>query len=232
VGNLCIIPARGGSKRVPRKNIRDFHGKPIIAYSIEAALASGLFEEVMVSTDDEEISRIAMHYGAKVPFFRSAENADDFATTMDVIQEVLKRYQENSVTFDFVCCIYATAPLVREERLREGLFKLKESNYQTVFPVVAFSSSIWRSMEIDSEGDIKMIWPENLNQRSQDLKKAYHDAGQWYWLNPLSVKDAIYSAHSGAIILEEREAQDIDSLEDWRIAEIKYSLLKESDEKV
>ncbi len=232
MGNLCIIPARGGSKRIPRKNIKDFLGKPIIAYSIEVALASNLFDEVMVSTDDEEIAEVAERYGAKVPFFRSAETSDDFATTMDVIKEVLKQYEVGAMYFEFVCCIYATAPLIRRERLKDGLLKLKENDYQSVFPVSAFSSPIWRAMEIDPEGTINMIWPENLNQRSQDLQQAYHDAGQWYWLNPKSAKDAIYSSHSGAVILEGIEVQDIDNLEDWTLAELKYSLLTKLYEKL
>lgn len=232
MGNLCIIPARGGSKRIPRKNIKDFLGKPIIAYSIEAALASNLFDEVMVSTDDKEIAEVAKKYGAKVPFFRSAETANDFATTLDVIQEVLKQYKRHSVSFDMICCLYATAPLIRKEKLIEGFLKLKENNYSSVFPVVAYSSPIWRALEIDSKGFSKMIWPENLNKRSQDLKKAYYDAGQWYWLNPKLIKDAIYTDNSGSLILGEREVQDIDNLEDWKVAETKYSLTKQVDEEV
>src|SRR5690554_3055390 len=137
MGNLCIIPARGGSKRIPRKNIKDFLGKPIIAYSIETALQSGLFEEVMVSTDDEEIAEVAKKYGAKVPFLRSEENSDDYATTADVLLEVLGEYKTFGITFEYACCIYATAPLIRIERLKEGIKKLQINNFTSVFPVVS-----------------------------------------------------------------------------------------------
>jgi len=225
MGNLAIIPARGGSKRIPRKNIRDFCGKPIIAYSIESALKSGLFEEVMVSTDDAEIAEIARSYGAKVPFLRSAQNADDFATTMDVIREVLEKYKEAGKTFEYVCCIYPTAPLIRAEHLAEGFSKLATHDYQSVFPVVRFSYPVQRGLKMDETGTVSMVWPEHLNTRSQDLQTIYHDAGQWYWLNPEAVTDAIFTEASGAVILKEQEVQDIDTLEDWKIAEIKYSLL-------
>lgn len=224
MANLCIIPARGGSKRIPRKNIKDFLGKPIIAYSIETALQSGLFEEVMVSTDDEEIGEVAKRYGAKVPFFRSKEKSDDYATTSHVIAEVLEQYGELGHVFEGACCIYPTAPLIKIERLAEGFAALKEKKAKSTFPVVAYSSPIWRALKQTSEGAFEMIWPEHLNSRSQDLEKAYHDAGQWYWFNVESFlkEERIYTDNTSCIVLSEYEVQDIDTAIDWEMAEIKY----------
>lgn len=225
---IAIIPARGGSKRIPRKNIKDFLGKPIIAYSIEAALASGLFEEVMVSTDDAEIAAVAERYGARVPFMRSASNADDFATTVDVLLEVLATYkQEEGKLFDFGCCIYPTAPFTSPEALKEGFYKIETKQFDAVFPVVAFSYPVWRGLR-PREEKVEMLWPEYLNTRSQDLEKVYHDAGQWYWFSvPSFLKtNYILGGDSGAVILDELSVQDIDTLKDWKLAELKYSLLK------
>ena len=227
--NLAIIPARGGSKRIPRKNIRDFLGKPIIAYSIEVALQSGLFEEVMVSTDEHEIAEIAVRYGAKVPFYRSAEASGDQATTMDVIKEVKSEYQKQfSREFDLICCIYPAAPLIKSEYLKNGLDLLLSSNYDCVFPIVAFGYPVWRGLEITHEGKARMIWPEYKNIRTQDLSKVYHDAGQWYWLNMNQIKDSVFTRHTGSVILSEVETQDIDNLSDWTLAEMKYRLLNET----
>lgn len=224
MNKLCIIPARGGSKRIPRKNIKDFLGKPIIAYSIEAAIKSGLFEEVMVSTDDEEIANISKKYGAKVPFLRSKENSNDFATTASVILEVLAKYQDIGKTFVYACCIYPTAPLIKSEKLRMGFEKLKNNDFSTVFPVVSFS--IWRGLKKYSDDSYKMVWPENLNKRSQDLEDVYHDAGQWYWFNVSIFKENsnLYSDNSSCLVLEGVEVQDIDDMEDWKMAELKYKL--------
>ena len=221
MGNLCIIPARGGSKRIPRKNIKPFLGKPIIAYSIELALKSGLFEEVMVSTDDAEIAEVAKAFGAEVPFARSAENANDFATTMDVLKEVLAAYEKQGRTFENVCCIYPTAPLIQENALREGFEKLCSEELSSVYPVAPFSFPICRSVTIE-DGKTKMNWPEFVNTRSQDLPKAYHDAGQWYWFVPAKIGESLYSENSGAVVLSEMEVQDIDSETDWQMAELKY----------
>ncbi|MCK9412239.1 MAG: pseudaminic acid cytidylyltransferase [Prolixibacteraceae bacterium] len=226
MSNLAIIPARGGSKRIPRKNIKDFLGKPIIAYSIEAALQSGLFEEVMVSTDDEEIAEIAQKLGAIIPFMRSASNSNDFASTMEVINEVVSLYklQLNKV-FDLVCCIYPTAPLIQIQHLKKGLNLLLEKNFDSVFPVVVYSYPVWRGVEIFDNGKAQMIWPEFLNSRSQDLKKVYHDAGQWYWMNIKQLDDSIFTSNTGSILLSEEEVQDIDNSIDWKLAEMKYKLL-------
>lgn len=222
---IAIIPARGGSKRIPRKNIKDFLGKPIIAYSIEAALKSELFDEVMVSTDDEEIAMVARRYGAKVPFMRSAENADDFSTTVDVLLEVLARYEKiNGKLFDYGCCIYPTAPFTTAKQLLNGFEKLKEGGYETLFPVVGYSYPIWRSLKVE-EKKVEMLWPEFLASRTQDLPQTYHDAGQWYWFNGSKLKGSLFTANSGCVKIEEREVQDIDNESDWLFAEIKYKYL-------
>jgi pseudaminic acid cytidylyltransferase len=224
MGNLAIIPARGGSKRIPRKNIKCFLGEPIIAYSIKMALKSGLFEEIMVSTDDQEIADIAIKYGAKVPFLRSKANADDFATTRSVLKEVELFYNNQNRNFDYVCCIYPTAPLVNTERLKEGLSLMIANDLYSVIPIVEFSYPIWRGLKIDN-GLIKMAWPDFANSRSQDLEKIYHDAGQWYWYNPKKLKDNLFTSLTGTVLLSELEVQDIDTQTDWDIAEMKFKLM-------
>jgi pseudaminic acid cytidylyltransferase len=225
MGNLCIIPARGGSKRIPRKNIKNFLGKPIIAYSIEAALDSGLFEEVMVSTDDNEIAEIAIQYGAKVPFMRSRENADDFASTIDVISEVLDRYKLLGESFKYACCIYPTAPFVTPDILNEGYNKLVGNNYDSVFPVLRYSYPIQRALRVE-EGKVKMFYPEFMESRSQDLEPAFHDAGQFYWFKTSLLEEYknLWTNNTGEIEINELMGQDIDNETDWKIAEIKYKL--------
>ncbi|MBB6610436.1 pseudaminic acid cytidylyltransferase [Pontibacter sp. Tf4] len=227
---IAIIPARGGSKRIPRKNIKSFLGKPIIAYSIEAAIASGLFDEVMVSTDDAEIATIAEQYGAKVPFLRSNATADDYATTADVLLEVLKEYAGLKQEFAVGCCLYPTAPLVRISALKEAYDLLNSQHYDTVFPVLKYSYPIWRSLKLQ-EAKVSMNWPEHLNSRSQDLPAAYHDAGQFYWFKTVSFQRSkkLFTENSGAIELEELEVQDIDNETDWKLAELKYKLLHHID---
>jgi pseudaminic acid cytidylyltransferase len=228
MSNLCIIPARGGSKRIPRKNIRDFLGKPIIAYSIEAALNSGLFEVVMVSTDDEEIAEIARKSGATVPFLRSAKNANDYATTADVILEVLDEYSNMGSSYNHVCCCYPTAPFVSSKRLKEGLEMLQNDHVHSVFPVVEFGYPILRSLRMSDIGQVELNWPEHLNSRSQDLPKAYHDAGQWYWMKTSSLIESgkIMNDNAFGITLDALEVQDIDNEIDWKLAELKYELLQ------
>lgn len=222
--NICIIPARGGSKRIPRKNIKDFLGKPIIAYSIEAALKSGLFDEVMVSTDDEEIAAIARQYGASVPFMRSAETANDYAGTEDVLNEVITRYKELGRTFDNLCCIYATAPLITPENIKSAFERLLMSDLTCVYPVVQFSYPIWRCLDVAEDGTMTRHWPEFENSRSQDLPKEYHDTGTFYWhkLSSWGKEQKI-----GGIIVDEVFVQDIDTETDWKLAEMKYKLLHE-----
>ncbi|MBK8356395.1 MAG: pseudaminic acid cytidylyltransferase [Saprospiraceae bacterium] len=223
MARLAIIPARGGSKRIPRKNIKNFHGKPIIAYSIEAALKSGLFDEVMVSTDDVEIKNISLELGAKVPFLRSENTSNDTATTLEVIREVLESYKKEDRTFDEVCCIYPTAPLMKSSHLTAGL-DLLENEIASVFPVVPFSFPILRSLKVDEDNFVSMNWPEYSHTRSQDLPAAYHDAGQWYWLRPELISNSLYSDNSKVIILSEMEVQDIDNESDWKMAEVKWEM--------
>jgi pseudaminic acid cytidylyltransferase len=223
MSKLAIIPARGGSKRIPRKNIKLFHGKPIIAYVIEMLLQSGLFDEVMVSTEDEEIAAAAQNAGAKVPFHRSAENAGDFSSTLDVINEVRLAYQQQGKTFDQICCVYPTAVLATADHLKKGLLLLETQAFDTVFPVVAYGHPVWRGFSV-KEDRPEMLWPENAGKRTQDLEPVYHDAGQWYWIQTEKLKDRIFTANSGTVILDEMDVQDIDSPTDWQLAELKYKL--------
>jgi pseudaminic acid cytidylyltransferase len=225
--NLAIIPARGGSKRLPRKNIRDFLGKPVMAYSIEAAFKSGLFDEIMASTEDAEIAEVAIKYGAKVPFLRSKENANDFATIAEVIIEVFARYEESGKEFDTICCVLPTAPLINSNRIVEAYKKLTNEKLDSVCPVVEFSYPILRALEITEGNRLQMIWPENLQVRSQDLQPAYHDSGSFIWVKTYAVKSekTLFCKNGGAIILSESEVQDIDSEADWKLAEMKYKLL-------
>lgn len=226
--NLCIIPARGGSKRILRKNIKPFLGKPIIAYSIETALKSGLFDEVMVSTDDEEIAVVARNYGASVPFLRSKENADDFATLADVLSEVFENINNNPEhVYDNICCILPTAPLITSTRIKEGYELLQKDKVNSVTPVIAFSYPVWRSFKVIEDNKLEMIWPEYLNTRSQDLPHVYHDAGAFYWIEAKSFleQNVLFTEHNHALILQETEVQDIDNETDWKLAELKYKLL-------
>jgi pseudaminic acid cytidylyltransferase len=221
---IAIIPARGGSKRIPRKNIKEFLGKPIIAYSIQAALLSNLFDEVMVSTDDPEIANIAKDYGAKVPFTRSAKNSDDYATTSDVITEVIEEYHNQGLLYEFACCIYPTAPLMKAQDLVNGFSKLNNSDYNAVLPVVEYSYPIWRGLK-QSNDKLTMVWPEYKKSRSQDLEKVYHDAGQWYWIRLSKYNLGFWTNNMGSIILDEKVVQDIDNSTDWEMAKIKYRLI-------
>jgi N-acylneuraminate cytidylyltransferase len=225
--NLAVIPARGGSKRIPGKNIRNFLGKPIIAYSIHAALESKLFDEVMVSTDDPRIVEIALSFGAKVPFIRSSKNSDDHATLADVLIEVVTEYEKAERKFDSVCCILPTAPLISLNRIVEAHEKMIAEKRNSVCPVTAFSHPILRSLEITDEGKLKMIWPEHECIRSQDLKPAYHDSGSFVWVKTSALlnEKTLWCKKGGAIILPETEVQDIDSEEDWKLAEMKWKVL-------
>lgn len=226
---LAIIPARGGSKRIPHKNRKPFLGKPIMAYSIEAALGTGLFEEVMVSTDDLEIAEIARLNGASVPFLRSEKNANDFATLADVLIEVLLAYKEKGKEFDMVCCLLPTAPLISSSDVSAAYDKLIASSFDSICPVVAFSYPILRSLLIDEQGRLNMNWPEYRFSRSQDLRPAYHDSGTFYWIRTSSLlKDMkLLSENGTAIILDEFRVQDIDTETDWALAEMKYKLIHE-----
>lgn len=234
MSKVGIITARGGSKRIPKKNIKDFCGRPILAYSIAAALESGLFEEVMVSTDSEEIAKIAKTYGASVPFMRSEGVSDDYATTADVLQEVLACYASVGKKFDMMCCLYPTAPFVTAEKLRAAYAAFIKSGADMMEPVVAFSFPPQRSFSLQ-DGFLIYNWPEHVRTRSQDLAPWYHDAGQFYFykisafLNSMKTDGAQggYALRCVPFILDEMEVQDIDSPLDWLLAEAKYRLLKE-----
>lgn len=225
---LAIITARGGSKRIPRKNIKFFLGKPMIAYSIQSAFASKLFSEIMVSTEDKEIAKISYEYGAKVPFYRSERTADDFATTADVLCEVLECYKKKGRIFEWICCLYPTAPFVTAEKLVESWNVVKNSNANALTPVVEFSYPPQRSFNIDNGEYLKYNWPENMNKRSQDLEPFYHDVGQFYFLKVdefLKTKSLLLDK-TIPYIIKETEMQDIDNEEDWQLAEIKYKYLQ------
>lgn len=226
---IAIITARGGSKRIPHKNIRDFCGKPILYYSISAALESGVFDEVMVSTDDAQIAQIAVSCGAHVPFLRSAETSNDFATTADVLAEVLAEYEKRGRRFDLLGCLYPTAPFVTAEKLRDAQKKLADSNADSIMPVVAFSFPPQRGLVV-RDGMLQYQFPENANRRSQDLEPIYHDCGQFYFCRT----DAFLRYHSLVtpatlpLVMPEEEVQDIDNLSDWAMAEMKYRLMRET----
>lgn len=223
MNNLCIIPARGGSKRIPRKNVKPFLGKPMLAYSIETALQSGLFEEIMVSTDDAEIADVATKHGAKVPFMRSVETASDFATTADVLKEVISKYSEQGRQFDNFCCFYATAPLVQSKDVVAAYERLQNSDFTCVYPVVQFSYPIWRCLDLSDDGTMTRHWPEYENSRSQDLPKEYHDTGTFYWYKTQEWLSG--NIKVGGIEVSETTIQDIDTETDWALAEMKYKLL-------
>lgn len=221
---VAIITARGGSKRIPRKNIKEFCGRPIIEYSIEAALRSGLFEEVMVSTEDPEIAEVAVKAGAKVPFMRSAQSAGDYASTDDVLMEVLEAYREQGREFDAFCCLYPTAPFVTADKLREAMKLLEKAD--SVMPVVAFSFPPQRCMVLNEAGELRMKWPEHAKTRSQDLEPYYHDCGQFYCCRtaPFLQYGTTDLPHMMPMIQSEMEVQDIDNPDDWQIAELKYRM--------
>lgn len=224
---LAIITARGGSKRIPRKNIKEFCGKPILCYSIEAALESEAFDEIMVSTDDPEIAGVALKAGASVPFFRSEEMSGDFASTDDVIMEVLTEYQKNGAEFDAFCCIYPTAPFLTGKRLKTAMDLLDTAD--SVIPVVPFSYPPQRGLVVNKNGFVERQFPEYAAARSQDLPKIYHDCGQFYACRtaPFLKSGTTDVERLVPLILSEMEVQDIDTLEDWEIAEIKYRRLFE-----
>ena len=225
---IAIITARRGSKRIPKKNIRDFCGKPIIAYSIQAAKDAGVFDVVMVSTDSEEIAEIAKQEGAEVPFLRSEKTSNDFASTADVIEEVLLEYEKRGTSFDEACCIYPTAPFVTGEKIKEAVKVLEENQYDSVLPVVSFSFPPLRGLKMDGN-TVAFKWPEYALARSQDLEPVYHDCGQFYVLDVKAFMRTkkIIADNTGAIKCSELEMQDIDNEIDWKLAELKYELMRE-----
>lgn len=234
MANVAIITARGGSKRIPRKNIRNFCGKPIIAYAITAALGSDLFDEVMVSTDNHEIAETAKGYGASVPFMRSPSTSDDYATTTDVLCEVLRTYEEQGKSFDFMCCLYPTAPFVTAEKLRAAHAAFVKSGAEMLEPVVPFSYPPQRSFSVE-EGLLTYNYPEHMRTRSQDLPTWYHDAGQFYFYKVKAFRKSVegndrqggYDLRCVPFVMNEMEVQDIDTIMDWQLAEAKYRLSQE-----
>lgn len=224
--NIAMITARGGSKRIPYKNIKDFCGKPILAYSIESALQSGIFDEVMISTEDGEIARIAQNYGAAFPFKRSDRMADDHATTIDVMLEVVECYQKLGIYPDTVCCLYPTAPFVTAQKLKDAYNLFQSSGAQALIPIVKFSFPPQRSFVV-CDGYLEFKWKEYELSRSQDLETYYHDAGQFYMIRTDVMKreHTLVPEKTIPLICSEMEVQDIDNLEDWNIAEIKYQAM-------
>lgn len=224
---VAIITARGGSKRIPRKNIKEFCGKPILAYSIEAAIQSQMFDTVMVSTDDEEIAEIAKKYGAEVPFYRSEKTSNDFATTNDVLLEVIAEYEKRGEYFDLGCCIYPTAPFITASRIEEAVKLLMDSTAETLIPVVGFSYPPQRAMVIENDR-LVFKYPRYIDSRSQDLEKHYHDVGQFYVFKTEAFKknQKLMLGDILPFVISEMEVQDIDTQTDWEIAEMKYRILR------
>jgi len=219
--SICIIPARGGSKRIPRKNIREFYGKPIIAWSIEAAKKSKLFNRVVVSTDDLEIAEVAKLYGAEVPFIRSPELADDFTGTIPVVADAIRRLHSLGHNDSEICCLYPTAPFIIISDLRDGYERLKSGNWSFVFSATTYSFPIFRSFQEKEDGSLKMLFPEHFNTRSQDLVESLHDAGQFYWgtAEAWLKETVIFGTKSSIVELPRWRVQDIDCEEDWLFAE-------------
>ncbi len=227
--NLAVIPARGGSKRIPNKNIKDFLGRPVIEYPIEAALRSGLFRDLIVTTDSREIADIASGAGASVPFMRGAELSGDYVMVADVIMDALDRYEEaEHIKVDNICVIFPAAVFVTERKIAEGFSLLSEDGVNSVLPVVPFSYPPQRGVVASADGGLVMKWPENYDKRSQDLEAIYHDTGQFYWLCAEKFRSdkKLFLDKMKGVFVSPLEVQDIDSLDDWKIAEMKYRLLK------
>jgi pseudaminic acid cytidylyltransferase len=221
---LAVIPARGGSKRIPKKNIKKFMGKPIIAYSIEAAIQSRLFDDIIVSTDDEEIADVARSYGASIPFMRPENLSDDFTGTTPVVQHAANWFTQNRQKPDYICCLYATAPFVQSQYIQEGFEKIKNMEKGFVFSLTSFAFPIQRAHKMDEQGHPVPFYPQYMGCRSQDLDEAFHDAGQFYWWSELSLNHG--ADETSGVILPRYLVQDIDTLEDWKRAELMYQALQ------
>ena len=226
---IAVIPARGGSKRIPRKNIKTFCGKPMIARTIEAAMASGCFDAVVVSTDDDEIADVARHYGADVPFKRPDNLADDHTPTIPVIKHAVQWYEEHVKPVDFVCCLYATAPFLDAKDIQRGLSLLQESDADYAFSVTSYAFPIQRALRLSDEGRVSMFQPEHFTTRSQDLTEAWHDAGQFYWgtSRAWTAEKPLFSEQSTGVPLPRHRVQDIDTPEDWTRAEWLFKALQD-----
>ena len=229
---LCVIPARGGSKRIPHKNIKIFCGQAMIGYSIKAALDSKCFDQVIVSTDDDEIAEVAKSFGASVPFLRPESLANDYAGTIPVIKHAIEWFDDQNQLPSEVCCLYATAPFVQADAIRKAYKKMMQEQVDYCFTVTSFASPIQRAIKVTAENRIEMLHPENLETRSQDLEESYHDAGQFYWGKAESFRQQkpLFSKGATPYILPRHLVQDVDTLEDWRRAELMYQVLKESGE--
>ena len=225
---VAIIPARGGSKRIPNKNMKMFHGKPIIYYAIKTAIESNLFDEVFVSTDNKEIAQFSIKNGAKVPTYRSSKNADDYATTSEVLMEVINFYTTQNKKISMACCIYPTSPLVKPKDLILANEVFEKQSIEVLISSVKFSFPVQRGFFIFENKEIGLIDPEAINKRSQDLAETYHDAGAFYLFNPQAFlkTGSLWKGKIGAYILSEIQSQDIDTIEDWKLAELKYEYLQ------
>lgn len=223
MNRICIIPARGGSKRIPRKNIKLFLGKPIIGYSIKAAIDSKLFDEVMVSTEDQEIMSISENLGASIPFKRSEKLSDDFTSTFDVLNDVLNRYNKKGKNYDYACCLYPTAPFITSKILEEAFDLMIKNSYDSVFPIIEYGHPIQRAIKLNNK-KIEYVSSENINKRTQDLEKRFHDAGQFYWFSveKLMMSKKLITNNSSGLIMSKNSMQDIDEIEDWSLAELKF----------
>jgi pseudaminic acid cytidylyltransferase len=228
---VAVIPARGGSKRIPRKNINPFLGKPIIAYSIEAAIASQCFDEIIVSTDDEEIASVAKTFGASIPFLRPQEFSDDCTPTTTVIKHAIDWYREQGTAVDYLCCLYATAPFVSAQSLKDGWEAMQEQGIDYAFSATSFPFPIQRAIKRDAKGRVEMFQPQHYYTRSQDLEDAYHDAGQFYWGKAEAFQQElmVFAKHSKAVLLPRSHVQDIDTEEDWARAELMYQLIQQQE---
>jgi N-acylneuraminate cytidylyltransferase len=228
---LCIIPARGGSKRIPHKNIALFKGEPIISYSIKAVQESGIADEIMVSTDDQAIADVAIKYGAKVPFFRDASTSNDKAGVAAVLVEVVNEYKKRGMEFDYVLSVYATQPLLKPENLVKPFEQLSTTEgAESICTVEAYSYPPQRATVI-VDGELKQLHPENYYARSQDLQKIYHDCNQFFLFKTYALMrdQKLYTEHTLPFILAESESQDIDTMEDWKLMEMKYDLMHQKD---
>lgn len=225
--NIAVIPARAGSKRIPNKNIKDFMGKPIIAYSIDCAVASGLFDRVIVSTDDERIADISIELGAEVPFKRPETIADDMSGIDAVLSHATEQLLKEHSDIDAICCIFATTPFIQKEDIEKGLKLLNEDDWSFVFSATEYSFPVYRSIFLDNQQRVEMIFPEMFTKRSQDLKPSYHDAAQFYWGKPLAWlnKDVIFCKNSTIVKIPRWRVCDIDTPEDWQQAELLYKAM-------
>lgn len=228
--NICVIPARGGSKRIPNKNIKSFSGKPIIAWSIEAALQSKCFDQVIVTTDDPKIAEVAQAYGADIPFMRPSELADDHTGTVPVVQHAVQWLADQGAEIEAVCCLHATAPFVLPVYLQEGLQMLQAEDVDYVFSAAEFESAFQRSFKLTESGHIEMFYPELIDARSQDLTPAYYNAGQFYWGTSAAwmAGQRVFLSRSKPMIMQRGRAQDIDTPADWEYAEILFNCLHQS----